>query len=176
MRKPAFSICKSKGTDQLYSYCAADQCLCFPYIDSATPLLPISEFSSLYPSSVTIHPGRTWSETQKTGFLVTQLIFLLPRYQQAFLAAQIAGAGGSYWIGLGNGGTYNSQKWVSGETVTYTSWSANYTTANNTGTFISLTFVNNTGTFISLTFFNNTGTFISLTFVNNTGTFISLTY
>ena len=56
------------------------------------------------------------------------------RYQQAFLASQIAGAGGSYWIGLGNGGTYSSQNWVTTESLDYTAWSANYTTANNTGT------------------------------------------
>ena len=29
MRKPAFCIYKSNGADQLHSYCAADQRLCF---------------------------------------------------------------------------------------------------------------------------------------------------
>ena len=53
MRKPALCICKYKGADQLRSYyvktkgadqlrsnCAADQHLCFCYIDSTIPLLP----------------------------------------------------------------------------------------------------------------------------------------
>ena len=35
MRKPAFRICKKKGTDLLHGiYRPADQCLCFPFIDS----------------------------------------------------------------------------------------------------------------------------------------------
>ena len=38
-------ICKNKDTDQLRSDCAADQCLCFRYIDSTIPLLSKSEFS-----------------------------------------------------------------------------------------------------------------------------------
>ena len=47
MRKPAFCICKNKGVDQLCGNCAADQPLCFHYIDSTIPLLPKSEISSL---------------------------------------------------------------------------------------------------------------------------------
>ena len=34
MRKPAFSICENKGTDQLCGNHTADQRLCFYYIDS----------------------------------------------------------------------------------------------------------------------------------------------
>ena len=54
----------------------ADQRLCFRYMDSTIPLLPKSEISSLYPSSVAVQPGLclTWSETPKTGFLTTGLI------------------------------------------------------------------------------------------------------
>ena len=65
MRKPAFCICKNKGTDQLRGNCAADQCLCFHLIDSTIPLLFKSEISSLYLSSVVVQPGfcQTWSET-----------------------------------------------------------------------------------------------------------------
>ena len=40
MRKPAFRICKSKDADQLCGNRAADQRLCFGYIDSTIPLLP----------------------------------------------------------------------------------------------------------------------------------------
>ena len=42
MRKPAFSICKSKGADQLCGNPTADQRLCF-----AIPLLPKSEISTV---------------------------------------------------------------------------------------------------------------------------------
>ena len=41
MRKPAFCICENKGPDQLSGNCAADQHLCFRYID----LLPKSNIS-----------------------------------------------------------------------------------------------------------------------------------
>ena len=75
IRKPAFCVCENKGADQLRSNCAADQRLCFGYIDSTIPLLPKSEISSLQQSSVTVQPGlyRIWSETPKTGFLATRL-------------------------------------------------------------------------------------------------------
>ena len=76
MRKPAFYICQNKGADQLHGYRAADQRLCFSFIDSTIPLLPKSEISSLQPSSVAVQPGLcwTWSETRKTCFLMTMLI------------------------------------------------------------------------------------------------------
>ena len=79
MRKPAFCICKNKDADQLRSNREADQRLCFRYMDSATPLLSISEISSLYPFSMTVQPDLcpTWSETPKTGFLTTRLICAL---------------------------------------------------------------------------------------------------
>ena len=57
MRKPAFCICENKDADQLHSNCAADQRLCFCYIDSTIPLLPKYEISSLYPSSVAVQLG-----------------------------------------------------------------------------------------------------------------------
>ena len=44
MRKPAFSICKNKDADQLWGNCAADQHLCFPFIDSTIPLVPNYKF------------------------------------------------------------------------------------------------------------------------------------
>ena len=46
-RKPTFCICKIKDADQLRDYREADQRLCFHYIDSAIPLIPKSEISSL---------------------------------------------------------------------------------------------------------------------------------
>ena len=75
MRKPAFCICENKDADQLRGNREADQRLCFRYIDSTIPLLPIYEILSLYPSCVVVQPGlcETWSETPKTGFLTTRL-------------------------------------------------------------------------------------------------------
>ena len=68
MRKPDFRICKNKGTDQLCSNHAADQCLCFRLIDSTITLLPNPKFKPL--ASVTVQPGLcwTWSETHEDRF------------------------------------------------------------------------------------------------------------
>ena len=78
-RKPAFCICENKDADQFHSNREADQRLCFRYMDSMIPLLNKSEISSLYPSSVAVQPGLcgTWSETPKTNFLTTRLIYPL---------------------------------------------------------------------------------------------------
>ena len=72
MRKFVFCMCENKDADHR----AADQRHCLRYIDDTNTLLPYSEISSLKPSSMTLQPGlcRTWSETLKTGFLVTGLI------------------------------------------------------------------------------------------------------
>ena len=77
MRKLAFCICENKDADQLHSNREANQPLCFRYTESTIPLLPKSEISSLQPSSVAVQPGlcRTWSETPKTRFLTTRLIY-----------------------------------------------------------------------------------------------------
>ena len=47
VRKPDFCICENKAADQLCGNRTTDQCLCFRYTDSAIPLLPKSEISSL---------------------------------------------------------------------------------------------------------------------------------
>ena len=57
MRKPTYCISENKDADQLHGNLEADQRLCFPYTDSTIPLLPKSEISSLYPSSVAVQPG-----------------------------------------------------------------------------------------------------------------------
>ena len=66
-----FAYCENKGANQLIS------AFCFAiYVDSTIPFNPKFEISSLYPSSVAVQRGlcRTWSETHKTGSLMTQLI------------------------------------------------------------------------------------------------------
>ena len=70
MRKPAFCISENKDADQLRGYREADRRLCFRYIYSTIPLLPIYEISSLYPSCVVVQPGLSgaWSETPKNRF------------------------------------------------------------------------------------------------------------
>ena len=45
--KTGFCICKNKDADQLRGNLEADQGLCFRYIDSTIPLLPIYKISSL---------------------------------------------------------------------------------------------------------------------------------
>ena len=60
MRKPAFCICENKDADQLHGNHKADQRLCFRYIDSTNPLLPIYKISRLVGNL-------------KTGFLTTRL-------------------------------------------------------------------------------------------------------
>ena len=62
MKKPVFSICENKGSDQLHGKCAdqlcdnctADKRLCFSYIDSTIPLFSKSQNSSFLPSSVAV--------------------------------------------------------------------------------------------------------------------------
>ena len=72
MSKPAFCICENKDADQLRGFREADLCL-FRYMDTAIPLLNLS----FQPSSVAAQPGlcRNWSETPKTGFLTTRLLY-----------------------------------------------------------------------------------------------------
>ena len=76
VRKPDFCLCENKGADQLRSNCEADQRLCFHYMDSTIPLLPKSEITSIYLSSVAAQTGlcQTRSENPKTGFLTSRLI------------------------------------------------------------------------------------------------------
>ena len=64
MRKLTLCISENKDADQLRGNREADQQLCFRYIDSKIPLLPIYEISSLWPSCVVVQPGlcEAWSE------------------------------------------------------------------------------------------------------------------
>ena len=79
MRKPIFCICENKGAEELRSNCVVLQRFYFRYIGSTIPLLPKSEISSLYPSSVAVQLVLcpTCFETPKTGFVVMRLMFKL---------------------------------------------------------------------------------------------------
>ena len=62
MRKSVFCLCENKGADQLRSYYAADQRLCFRYIDSTTlyflnPNFQASSHLLLLYSPVYVGPG-----------------------------------------------------------------------------------------------------------------------
>ena len=77
MRNPDFRICENHDADQLRGNREADQRLYFRHVNSTIPLLTKSEISSLKPFSVIAQPGlcQTWSETPKTGFPTTGLIY-----------------------------------------------------------------------------------------------------
>ena len=70
-----FAFAKTKAQISFAKNCEADQPLCFRYTDSTISLLPKSEVSSFLHSSVAAQDGlcRTWSETQRTGFLASRL-------------------------------------------------------------------------------------------------------
>ena len=78
MKKPVFCICENKGTDQLRGNHAADQRLCFPYIDIVQfvyrqrPKFKASSHLLWLYSLVGVRPG---PNTPTTGFLMTRLNF-----------------------------------------------------------------------------------------------------
>ena len=75
MRKPVYPIFENKGADQPAHPRSLISAFIVRCLDSIIPLVSISEFSSLYLVSVAEQVGfsLTWSETPKTGFLVTRL-------------------------------------------------------------------------------------------------------
>ena len=75
MRKPVFlHMRKQSCRSAAQLNCAADQPLCFCYIYSTFPLLRKSKISSLLLSPIIAQPSfcQTWSESPKTGFLMTR--------------------------------------------------------------------------------------------------------
>ena len=61
---------ENKGADQILGNGAADQRLCFRFIDSKIPLLLKSKMSSLCPSSVAVQPSLflTWVRNPQDRF------------------------------------------------------------------------------------------------------------
>ena len=78
MRKPVFAIFEQQRRRSAFASAQSDQRLCFRGLDSIKPLVSIAEISSLCLTSVAAQAGLSlpWSQTPKTGFLVTRLICL----------------------------------------------------------------------------------------------------
>ena len=81
MRKPVYAICEQQRRRSACASAQSDQRLCCRCLDSMTPLVAMYDISSLYLASVAAQTGLylTWSETPKTGFLVTWLNYLPER-------------------------------------------------------------------------------------------------
>ena len=75
MRKPVYAICEQQRHRSACISAQSDQCLCCLLPDRIIPLLAISKNSRLWLASEAEQPGLSlsWSETPKTGFLVTRL-------------------------------------------------------------------------------------------------------
>ena len=73
MRKPVCAIFERQRRRSACSSVQSDLYHFFCCLDSIIPLISISEISSLYLASVAAQAGLclTWSQTPKTGFLVT---------------------------------------------------------------------------------------------------------
>ena len=74
MRKPVYAVCEQQRRRSACASAQSDQRLYFRCLDSMIPLVSTSEISSLHLVSVAAQAGLclTWSQTTKTGFLVTR--------------------------------------------------------------------------------------------------------
>ena len=79
MRKPILQYANNKGADQPAHPCSLISAFVVCCLDNIISLLAISEISSLYLASVSEQAclSLTWSQTPKSGFLVTRLKFSL---------------------------------------------------------------------------------------------------
>ena len=77
--KTCFAICEQQRRRSDCASALSDQRLCFLCLDSVIPLLAIAKISSLYLVTVAEQAGLslTWSQTPKTDFLVTKLLYWL---------------------------------------------------------------------------------------------------
>ena len=75
MTKPVYAICEQQRCRSACASVQSDRRLCFRCLDTIILLVSISEISSFYLASVAAQAGLsvTWSETPKTGFLMTGL-------------------------------------------------------------------------------------------------------
>ena len=76
MRKPVYAICEQQRRRSACASAQSDQRL-YCSLHSIIPPVSILEISSLYLVSMTEQTGLNvnWSETPKTGFIVTRLIY-----------------------------------------------------------------------------------------------------
>ena len=76
MRKPVLPYANNKGADQPAHSRSLISTFVIRCLDSIIPLVSICEISSLKLVSEALQPGLslTWSQTPKTGFLVTRLV------------------------------------------------------------------------------------------------------
>ena len=74
----------NKGADQPAHPRSLISAFVFRCLDSIIPLVSKSEISSIYLASVAAHAGLclTWSQTLKTGFLITRLNCILKQVEQ----------------------------------------------------------------------------------------------
>ena len=77
MRKPVYAICKQQRPRSACTAAQSDQHLCCHYLDSIIPILAKSKISCLYLASVAAQASLclTWSQTPKTDFLMTRLMW-----------------------------------------------------------------------------------------------------
>ena len=94
MRKPDLCIRENKDADQLHSNCAADQRLCFCYIDSEIPLVLKSDFyapnfekvgSILLLACPCVRPSICLSVQKKFKARVLKFHILIPRQKIAYM-------------------------------------------------------------------------------------------
>ena len=91
MRNPDFCICENKDADQLPGNREADQRFVFAIriVQSLYFLNPKFQASNHLLSQYSLVLCRTWSETPKTGFLTTRLIYIVIVYFQAAQRGQV---------------------------------------------------------------------------------------
>ena len=75
MKKPVHPYANNKGADQAAHLRSLISTFAVCCLDSRIPLVSITEISNLYLASVAVQAGLSlpWSQTPKTGFLMTWL-------------------------------------------------------------------------------------------------------
>ena len=75
MTKPVFAICEQKRCRSACAFTQSDQRLVVHCLDNIIPLVSTSKISNLYLASLAAqaHLCLTWSQTPRTGILMTRL-------------------------------------------------------------------------------------------------------